>query len=147
VHSAFDFNLRIPSNAVIFSFVASVAAAASGLRPSPESRLSGAALGLLAALLLALVLGSASDPAPAARREVAEAAAADRPEVRALRLERAETGLRRTLERRPAHAESWLLLSAVRAQRGDAAAAAALARHASSLDPQRKELQSAAGVR
>lgn len=147
VHSAFDFNLRIPSNAVLFAFVASVAAAASGLRAWPGARPSGVALGLLAALLLALALGSAPDPAPAARREVAEAVTADRPEVRALRLDRAETALRRTLERRPAHAESWLLLAAVRAQRGEAAAAAALSRHASALDPQRKELQTAAGAR
>ncbi len=64
--------------------------------------------------------------------------------MRALRLERAEEALVRTLGRRPAHAESWLLLAGVRADRGDRGGAAALARHAASLDPERKDLRAAA---
>jgi O-antigen ligase len=147
VHSAFDFNLRIPSNAVLAAFVAALAAGASGRRPTPLPRPATAALALLAALLLALGLRSAPDRAPAARGEVAQAVTADRPEVRALRLARAEDALLRVLERRPAHAESWLLLAAVRAERGDPVGAAGLGRHAAQLDPQRKELQSAAGAR
>ncbi len=144
VHSAFDFNLRIPSNATLAAFVAALVAATSGLRPGRSSRAATLGLGLLAATLLALVLRAPADGATLARAEVAEAAAADVPEVRALRLERAEEALRRTLARRPAHAESWLLLAAVRADRGDPSGAAALARHAASLDPQRKDLAAVA---
>jgi hypothetical protein len=143
VHSGFDFNLRIPSNAVLAAFAAATAAAASG----PGRRASrGLALGLLVlvALLAALAARAPADTAALARSEVAGAARADTPEVRALRLARAEEALRRTLVHRPAHAESWLLLAAVRADRGNAAEAAALARHAVALDPRRTDLATAA---
>ncbi len=146
VHSAFDFNLRIPSNAALAAFAAALAlaAAAAGLRPEPRSRATTLGLALVPVLLLALVLRLPQDGAAQARAEVRTAATADTPEVRALRLERAEGALRHVLGRRPAHAESWLLLAAVRADRGDPAGAQALARHAASLDPQRKEMQAAA---
>ncbi len=144
VHSAFDFNLRIPSNAALAAFVAALVAATSGQRPVPMSRAATGGLGLLAALLLGLALRVPPDSAAAARAEVVSAALAETAEVRALRLERAEAALRQALERRPAHAESWLLLAAVRADRGDPVGAAALAHQAASLDPQRKELAGAA---
>ena len=59
-------------------------------------------------------------------------------------LERAEASLAAGLRLRPADAESWLMLAGVRAARGDEVSAAALARHAVSLDPQRANLLAAA---
>jgi O-antigen ligase len=144
VHSAFDFNLRIPSNAALAAFAASAVAAATGVARDRAPRALSAALLVLVALLLALVGLAPDDTAVLARAEVAGAARADTVEVRALRLERAEDALRRALARRPAHAESWLLLAAVRADRGSAAEAAALARHAVTLDPLRTDLAAAA---
>jgi cytochrome c-type biogenesis protein CcmH/NrfG len=144
VHSAFDFNLRIPSNAALAAFAASALAAATGVARDRAPRALSAALLVLVALLLALLGLAPDDTAVLARGEVAGAARADTVEVRALRLERAEDALRRTLVRRPAHAESWLLLAAVRADRGDAAAASALARYAVTLDPLRTDLWTAA---
>jgi O-antigen ligase len=144
VHSSFDFNLRIPSNAALAALVAAMVAAASGLRDARSPRAVFAGLAVAAALLLALVLRVPPDGAAPARAEVSGAAGAESPEVRALRLARADRALVRTLGQRPAHAESWLLLAAVRADQGDRGGAAALARHAASLDPERKDLQAAA---
>jgi O-antigen ligase len=144
VHSAVDFNLRIPSNAALAALAAAAAAGAAGARPLPLPRT--ATLGL-AALALALLVGAArlpESPWLAARAEAAAAAAAPSPVVRRLRLERAEAALSRLLRRRPAHAESWLMLAGARAARGDAAAAASLARHAAWLDPERPGLAAAA---
>ncbi len=61
--------------------------------------------------------------------------------VRTLRLARAEAALGALLRERPAHAESWLMLAAVRRARGDPASAAALARRAVWLDPERPGLR------
>jgi hypothetical protein len=143
VHSAVDFNLRIPSNAALAALAAAAAAGVGGRReralPPP------AALGLaVASVTLLLATASLPDrPWLAARREVMEAASARSPAVRRLRLERAELALGRLLGRRPAHAESWLQLAFARAARGDRAAAAALARHALWLDPGRAGLREA----
>jgi O-antigen ligase len=144
VHSAFDFNLRIPSNAALAAFAAAAVAAATEVAWERATRALSAVLLVLAALLLVLAARAPDDTAAFARAEVAGAARADTAEVRALRLARADDALRRTLAWRPAHAESWLLLAAVRADRGDAAAAGALARHAVSLDPLRTDLRAAA---
>ena len=46
--------------------------------------------------------------------------------------------------KRPAHAESWLMLAGVEAARGETGPAADLARHATSLDPERPDLRRAA---
>ena len=58
VHSVFDFNLRIPSNAALGAFVAALAlaTAAPALRPEPRSRVLTLSLVLVAALLLVLLL-------------------------------------------------------------------------------------------
>jgi cytochrome c-type biogenesis protein CcmH/NrfG len=80
----------------------------------------------------------------AARAEAVEASSSPSAAVRRLRLERAEAALSRLLQRRPAHAESWLMLAGTRAARGDAAAAASLARQAVWLDPSRPGLAAAA---
>lgn len=142
VHSAVDFNLRIPSNALLAAFLAAVAAAPAGWRPL-SARGAWALSALPVALLGALLLLPAA-PWLSAREKVRAAALAPAPEVQALRLERAERALAQTLRLRPAHAESWLLLAGIKAAQGQGAAAAALARHASALDPERADLRLAA---
>ena len=144
VHSAADFNLRIPANAALAATLAAVLAAAGGIRPRPLARLACLALAAGALLLAVAALALPREPWRRAREEVALAVAAGSPPARAMRLERAEIVLARVLARRPAHAESWLMLAGARAARGDAAAARDLARHAVSLDPERPSLREAA---
>ena len=144
VHSAVDFNLRIPSNAALAALVAAAAAGASGVRPRPLPRPAAIGLAALTLALLVAVAGLPESPWLAARAEVSEAASATSADVRRLRLERAEAALAGLLRRRPAHAESWLLLAGARAARGDAAAGASLARRAAWLDPERPGLAEAA---
>jgi O-antigen ligase len=142
-HSAVDFNLRIPSNAALAALVAAAAAAAGvRARPLPRAAAAGLAAGALSVLLAAASLPDR--PWLAARQEAVQAAASVVPAVRRLRLERSEAALTRLLRRRPAHAESWLLLAGTRAALGDAASASALARHAAWLDPGRPGLAEAA---
>ena len=143
VHSTVDFNLRIPSNAALAALAAAAAAGAAGVRPRPLPR--AAALGLAAGALALLVATASLPDRPwlAARQEAVQAASAAAPAVRRLRLERAEAALARLLGRRPAHAESWLLLAGTRAALGDAASGAALARHSAGLDPGRPGLAEA----
>jgi hypothetical protein len=143
VHSGIDFNLRIPSNAALAALAAAFAAGVAGGRPRVLPRAAAAALA--AACLGALLAATAwlAPPWLAAREEALAAASARSPDVRRLRLQRAEAALARVLDRRPAHAEAWLLLAGVRSARGDGAAAGALARHALRLDPQRLGLRDA----
>jgi len=143
VHSAVDFNLRIPSNAALAAVLAAAAAgAAPGVRAlaRPAAALLGAGALALAGALVVLPGPRAID----ARAEAVRVAEAQTATARALRLARAEASLVGVLRRRPAHAESWLLLAGVRAAAGDARSAAALARHAAALDPTRESLQDAA---
>jgi len=143
VHSAVDFNLRIPSNAALAALVAAAAAGAAGVRPRPLPRAVALALSL-GALALLLVTASLPDrPWLGARQEAVQAFSSVAPAVRRLRIERADGALARLLERRPAQAESWLLLAGTRAALGDAASGAALARHSAWLDPGRPGLAQA----
>ena len=144
VHSAVDFNLRIPSNAALAALVAAAAAGAAGVRPRPLPRAGALALSAGAVVLLLAAASLPDRPWLAARQEAVQAASSVAPAVRRLRLERAETALARLLERRPAQAESWLLLAGTRAALGDTASVAALARHAVWLDPDRPGLAEAA---
>jgi hypothetical protein len=141
VHSAVDFNLRVPSNAALAAVLVAAAAAATGVRPQPLSPRAASAGGAVAVLLLAAVYGLPAPPSAVARERVREAALATTPDGLALRLERAEASLHQALSSRPGQAEVWLQLAAVRAVRGDAPGAAALARYAASLDPLRPNLQ------
>ena len=143
VHSAVDFNLRIPSNAALAALAAAAAGGAAGVRPRPLPRAGALALAGGALALLAAVLLLPDRPWIAAREQAVHAASASSPAVRRLRLERAALALARELGRRPAHAESWLLLGGTRAALGDAAAGKALARHAAWLDPGRPGLAEA----
>ncbi len=70
VHSAFDFNLRIPSNAALAALVAAMAAATAGVREERVSRVRTMGLALGTGLLLALVLRAPSDDTLRARSEV-----------------------------------------------------------------------------
>ncbi|MCG6924503.1 MAG: O-antigen ligase family protein [Acidobacteria bacterium] len=144
VHSAVDFNLRIPSNAALAAVLASAAAGAAGVRPRPLSRRVAAVLGLLVIALLAAVVRLPTEPWLAAREEARLAGMATTPESRGLRRGRAEVALTRLLRRRPAHAESWLMLAGVRAASADRVSAASLAGHAVALDPERAALREAA---
>jgi O-antigen ligase len=144
VHSAVDFNLRIPSNAALAALAAASAAGAAGVRPRPLSRAGALGLSLGALGLLFSAVSLPDRPWIGARQEAVQAASSAAPAVRKLRLERADEALARLVERRPAHAESWLLLAGTRAALGDAASGAALARHAAWLDPGRPGLADAA---
>ncbi len=146
VHSLVDFNLRIPSNAALAALAAAAAAAAAGVRPRPLSRPLAAGLAL-GALALATATAAGMNPDPpwlAARREVEAASSATTATARRLRLARAEAALLRALCQRPAHAESWLLLAGTHQALGRPATAAAFARHALWLDPERPGLREAA---
>jgi O-antigen ligase len=144
VHSVVDFDLRIPSNAALAALVAAMAAGAAGGRFRTLPRAAAAGLAVAAVALLLATAALPDRPWLAARRKVLEAAQASSPDIRRLRLERAEIALVNLLGRRPAHAESWLLLAGARAARGDAAGGASLARHALWLDPVRTGLREAA---
>jgi O-antigen ligase len=149
VQSLFDFNLRIPSNAILAAFLASVVAAGVPVRPAAAwaSRAAAAVFGL-AALLALPRPAFPIDPSARweeARNEARLAATSIVPEVRVLRVDRTERVLRTVLRGRPAHAEAWLLLAGTRAERHDPSAGE-LARHAVSLDPERPDLRSAAEV-
>jgi len=143
-HSGVDFVLRIPSNAALAAALVAVSAALAGPRPRPLGRRGSLVLAGLVALLGGALLALPASPSALARERVREAALAATPEARALRLDRAEDALRRALAWRPAHAEAWLQLAAVRRARGDDASAIALARHAVALDPQRPDLRRSA---
>jgi O-antigen ligase len=144
VHSAFDFDLRIPSNAALAAFAASLAAACAGSRARPLGRAAAATLALGAGLLLAAVLAPPERPWRVAGEEARRALAAPPGAVRMLRLARADAALVSLLRERPAHAESWLSLAAVRRALGDSVASAELARHALGLDPERPGLRALA---
>jgi hypothetical protein len=143
VHSSVDFNLRIPSNAALAALAAAALAAAAGERKRPLARGAAAALALAALALAAATFALPRKPRLAARAELALAAQAGNPAVRRLRLLRAEAALRATLARRPAHAESWLMLAGAHQALGRRETAAAFARHALYLDPQRTGLSEA----
>jgi len=147
-HSAFDFNLRIPSNAILAAFLASMVAAGAPVRPATAWRSRAAAVAFALAALLALPWGvffpvDPSQPWEEARNEARLAAATVVRQARVLRLDRTERALRVVLRGRPAHAEAWLLLAGTRAERGDSSARE-LARHAVGLDPERPDLRSVA---
>jgi len=144
VHSLVDFNLRIPSNAALAALAAAAAAAAAGARPRPLSRPLAVGLGAGALALLAATARLPERPGLLARAELQGAASAGMPALRRLRLERASATLERALRRRPADAESWLLLGFTHQALGRPDTAAAFASHALALDPERPGLREAA---
>jgi hypothetical protein len=139
-HSALDFNLRIPSNALLAALLAAIALASSPLPEWRPSRVSALLWSIALAGGLALVVSSAGPEWPEARALARRAGSGPEP-ASALRLQLAEERLQGVLRRRPALAEAWLLLGWTRAAAGSAEAAGELARHAVALDPRREALQ------
>jgi O-antigen ligase len=135
VHSAFDFNLRIPSNAILFAFLAAMSMAAAcpvQLRASDLRSRAGWVLALVTALGAAGVTAMSTSRGQVLRMTDASST---------LRRERAEAELAAHLRCRPADAEAWLFLGWLRAIRGDGAEGMALARYGAALDPLRESLQ------
>ena len=143
VHSALDFDLRIPSNAALAALVAAVAGGAAGGPFRAIQRGAGAALAISCVAVLLAAAALPDQPWLAARRQALAASSSVSPDARRLRTEMAEVALVRLLDRRPAHAESWLLLAGARAARGDARGGESLALHALWLDPDRVGLREA----
>jgi O-antigen ligase len=140
VHSAFDFNLRIPSNALMAALLTAVCASAvlPAARPATtgtRSLRSVAGPVLVAASLLAALgtpwIEPRWDPAALAR-----AAVSARTDLRRSALERDVTAL---LRKRPARAPAWVHLGWLRfpASREDGSA---LARWGVALDPRHEDL-------
>jgi O-antigen ligase len=144
LHSAVDFNLRIPSNAVLAAFLVALAASLAPPRPSTFPAAGAWAAVLSASLAVGGLLVLRPVPWALAQGQVAAAAAAWQPETRRLRAARAEYALRSVVRSRPAHAESWLLLAWTRAAQGDRTSVRPLANHAVSLDPQREAMREGA---
>jgi O-antigen ligase len=143
VHSAFDFNLRIPSNALLFAFLCALALATAGLPETASTRRPKGALAVAVALALAVTTPpAATSNLPDEAR--AFAAIGGRP-VTPLRVAQATDALTAHLQRRPANAEAWLFFAWLRSAQGASDDARALARYAAALDPQRAAIQSEAG--
>ena len=142
VHSAFDFNLRIPSNALLFVFLCALGLAAAGTPGDPPSRRPLGAIAVALGLALAITTPAApTSPLPIEAR--AFAVKGGRP-VTPLRVAQATHALTAHLRGRPAHAEAWLFLAWLQSAAGAQDDAAALAGHAARLDPQRAAIASEA---
>jgi O-antigen ligase len=139
VHSAFDFNLHVPSNAVLFAFVASAAASAAG----PRRALSPGGALAVAAVAASLALGLARERSvsvASAYNEARRAAEVLPTGSGGLRLTLAEESLKRHLSRRPLEPDGWLLLAWIHLARGDRAGVRELAAYAATLQPGRGDL-------
>ncbi len=142
VHEAFDFNLRIPSNALCSAGLVALLIAPVFQRtsqvPSARSRVRATALGaaVLATLLIALATPwEAETVRPLAR-------VTRRPEA-ALRRSALDAQLADVLRRRPANGGDWVRLGWLRLAESRADAAA-LSRWGAGLDPQNQGLCRAA---
>jgi cytochrome c-type biogenesis protein CcmH/NrfG len=134
VQDVVDFNLHVPSNALVFAFLMALVASARGSRAA-----SGApAVAGLGVALIAIGLAAATSrnpPPPLVAWQESAQRAASLPGDRRLRLERTEKGLTEYLQARPGDAHAWLLLGWTRLAVGDRAAARELLEHARALDP------------
>ena len=138
VHSAVDFNTRLPSNAALF-----LLALAMACHPGDKTASRLATVGAGAFVLAAGFLIWRSPPSAVAtpRSDALAASAITDPSARALRVARAESALVPALRRRPADAEAWFLLGWTRFAQGRTVEAAAFARRATDLDPARTVLR------
>jgi O-antigen ligase len=138
VHGLVDFNLHVPSNALLFALLVALRLGFE-LQPPEARRLRVPALPVAAALAAVLWTSATLVAAPS------------RPDLSALRGRAAgsmrsriiESGLARHLQRRPADAEAWVLLGWLRAAT-DAESGRALARYGADRDPRRSELRAVA---
>jgi hypothetical protein len=137
VHSAFDFNLRIPSNALAAGALAAVMLGAVPPDGAPRARRA-----FPAALALTLVLAIATPWAASYLEPGLLARAGGRPAA-SLRRMSLEADVASHVQRRPADAASWLALAWLRYPERPAAAAT-LAGWAVKLDPTSAPVRDAA---
>src|SRR5262249_10567274 len=135
VHGLVDFNLHVPSNALLFALLLA-------LRLGFEMHLPGTrrlriAAAPLALGLAAIALGSSTPAAAPPRPDLAAVRGGATGGMRGRLLDRT---LVDHLRRRPADAEAWVLLGWLRAETGHPAEGRALARYGASRDPERREL-------
>jgi O-antigen ligase len=140
VHGLVDFNLRIPSNAILFVVLWALAMAPMGSveHRGPRRFALGGAI-----VLVAFAYSRSAWPWPVLRdaRALAVKAQAGDP----LRVSMADRRVREYLGRRPADPEGWLLAAWTARGRGAGTAeAAGLARHAVALDPAHPAVAAAA---
>ncbi|HXB57842.1 MAG TPA: O-antigen ligase family protein [Vicinamibacteria bacterium] len=142
VHSAFDFNLHIPSSALLFAFLAALSVGASGHATRSPSRRWPlvAASAVVFCLLLATV---ATPPAGSSTLDTMHRLSATGA-ITPLRGALAEASLVDSLRHHPADAEAWVVLGWLHSIRGARKEGAALARYGANLDPRRKSLQETA---
>jgi len=146
VHGLVDFNLRIPSNALLFVALIVVAVAPLGTVAWGGRSRWWPIVVLIAA---ATLYSRARDASPLLREAYASAAKAAASETRqgaALRLSLADARVRNYLSRRPADPEAWLLAAWLASIGGHSHESALLARHAVTLDPERVAVKDAANV-
>jgi hypothetical protein len=133
IHGLVDFNLHVPSNAILFSLLLAIRMGFDmQCEPTRCLRISAAPLLLCLVLVPGLATRAQAPPRPDL------ASLQGRPDGMRSRL--VESGLVRHLQRRPADAEAWVLLGWLRARAGELATGRALAAHGASLDPQRRAL-------
>jgi O-antigen ligase len=144
VHGLVDFNLRIPSNALMFVALMTVAVAPLGTI-TWQGRSCWCMVAALAAI--AVTYARASDAWPLLREAHAsavKAAQSNTPAGAALRVSMADARVREYLGAKPADPEGWLLAAWVTVVGSRPADAAGLARHAIALDPARPGVREAA---
>ena len=143
VHSAFDFNLRIPASAITgLMLVALLLSAAPG---PPEGTLGLARRGSWAALGLASLLGAAGlglvTRSPQAGQTLDALRGLPSGALPPLRAGLTEAMVRAHLRTRPGDSEAWVLLAWLRLRAGSRDEGIALAHYASTLDPTREALR------
>ena len=132
VHGLVDFNLRIPSNAILFLTLAAVAAAPLGTVVWARGRRWAFVAALVA---IAGVSARAADPWPLLRGARESALKVGTSSGASLRLSVADRQVRTYLAARPGDPEAWLLAAWIAARSGRPADANALAGQAIHLDP------------
>jgi O-antigen ligase len=144
VHGLVDFNLRIPSNALM-----AVTLVALAVVPMGTVAWRGKSGWCMVALLTAVAITyarAADDPWPFLRDAHAsglKAAQSDTSAGAALRVSLADERVRKYLSMRPADQEGWLLAAWTSAAQGRRADASALAAYAGTLDPERPGVREA----
>jgi O-antigen ligase len=135
VHGLFDFNLHVPSNALLFALLVALRLGFEMHLPTARLlRIPAAPL----ALGLAVVVWTSATLGPSPPRPDL-ASLRGRP-TGGMRSRLLQSALESHLQRRPGDAEAWVLLGWLRASTGDPEGGQALARYGSSRDPQRREL-------
>jgi O-antigen ligase len=132
VHGLVDFNLRIPSNAILFLTLAAVAAAPLGSIVWAHRHRWAFVAALVA---IAGMYARAADPWPLLRGARESALKVGTASGTSLRLSVADRQVRSYLDARPADPEAWLLAAWMAARAGRPADAAVIAHHAIRLDP------------